>query len=186
MKYSDRKKGALSGIRVIDLTRVLAGPFASMLLGDLGAGAVFFLVRGVNALGLYATKFVWPLGLDVNYFMSSDDYVSPYAANDFAPMVIFGDNINNGLADVTYATVKASYSVNDKLSVWAAALVQAEDDAGDKYGNEFDLGLNYKFADNIIWMVKYGSYSEGDDPVNNADDADLDTTELFHRIEFKF
>ena len=33
-------QGALSGLRVLDLSRVLAGPWASQLLADLGVDAV--------------------------------------------------------------------------------------------------------------------------------------------------
>ena len=33
-------EGALHGIKIIDLSRVLAGPFCTMILGDLGAEVI--------------------------------------------------------------------------------------------------------------------------------------------------
>jgi CoA:oxalate CoA-transferase len=36
----------LSGLRVVDLTRILAGPFCSMLLGDMGAEVIKIAAPG--------------------------------------------------------------------------------------------------------------------------------------------
>ena len=43
-------QGPLSGITVIDLTRVLAGPFSTMLLSELGARVIKVETPGTGAV----------------------------------------------------------------------------------------------------------------------------------------
>ncbi len=66
-KQSDKKKGALSGIRVIDLTRVLAGPFCTMLLGDLGAEIIKIEMPGQGDDSRRYPPFI---GAESAYFMN--------------------------------------------------------------------------------------------------------------------
>src|SRR2546423_6331270 len=40
MQEADRRPGPLDGLLVADFSRVLAGPYATMLLGDLGATVI--------------------------------------------------------------------------------------------------------------------------------------------------
>jgi len=62
-----RAKGPLAGVRVLDLTRVLAGPFCAMQLGDMGAEVI-----KVEEPGKGDDTRQWPpfVGGEATYFMS--------------------------------------------------------------------------------------------------------------------
>ncbi len=61
------KKAALSGIRVLDLSRVLAGPFCTMLLGDMGAEIIKIEVPGTGDDSRRYPPFI---GKESAYFMN--------------------------------------------------------------------------------------------------------------------
>jgi crotonobetainyl-CoA:carnitine CoA-transferase CaiB-like acyl-CoA transferase len=67
MKNDNVKKGALNGIRVLDLTRVLAGPYCTMLLGDMGAEIIKIEIPGVGDDTRSYPPFV---GSESAYFMN--------------------------------------------------------------------------------------------------------------------
>lgn len=61
------KTGALNNIRVLDLTRVLAGPFCTMIMGDLGADVIKIETPGV---GDDSRSFPPFIGAESAYFMN--------------------------------------------------------------------------------------------------------------------
>jgi len=75
----------LKGIRVLDLTRVLAGPYCAMLLGDMGAEVIKIEEpgRGDDTRG-------WPpfAGGESTYFMSVNRNKHSVTLNLKAPLII--------------------------------------------------------------------------------------------------
>jgi len=67
MTDKSKPKAALSGIRVLDLSRVLAGPFCTMLLGDMGAEIIKIEVPGTGDDSRRYPPFI---GEESAYFMN--------------------------------------------------------------------------------------------------------------------
>jgi formyl-CoA transferase len=67
MVNKNESRGALSGIRVLDLSRVLAGPFCTMLLGDMGAEIIKIEVPGQGDDSRRYPPFI---GKESAYFMN--------------------------------------------------------------------------------------------------------------------
>jgi formyl-CoA transferase len=113
------KKGALSGIRVIDMTRVLAGPYCTLLLGDMGAEIIKVEVPGH---GDDSRKYPPFIGTESAYFMNLNrnkksltlNLKAPEGKNVFRDLVkrsdVLIENFRPGTLDdlgVGYAELKA-------------------------------------------------------------------------------
>ena len=151
----------------------LAVEFGS-LGGDVAEGSIFVVEVGLDELVGF--------GLNVNMIQSSDDFdPSPFnGGDDYTPLSVLMDEVNEPQVDITAIWVELGYDVNDQLSLSAAATVSAENDAGDAYGSEVDVGMAYQINDNVVYKASYASWSEDDFPGNG------DRSELWHRIQFTF
>lgn len=113
------KDGALSGIRILDLTRVLAGPFCTMLLGDMGAEIIKIEVPGQGDDSRRYPPFI---GKESAYFMNLNrnkksivmDLKHPKAKQLFLDLVkksdVVFENFRPGTMDklgLGYETLKA-------------------------------------------------------------------------------
>jgi len=117
-------KGALDGIRVLDMTRVLAGPYCTLLLGDMGAEIIKIEVPGSGDDSRTYPPFI---GTESAYFMNLNrnkksltlNLKAPEGKNVFLDLVkrsdVLIENFRPGTLDdlgVGYATLK---TINPKL-----------------------------------------------------------------------
>ena len=115
-------KGALSGVRVVDLTRVLAGPYCTQMLGDLGAEVIKIERPGA--------------GDDTRHF--APPFLQDADGNDTAESAYFMSANRNKKSVAIDLTKPEGQDVIRRLVLGADALVE-----NFKFGNLAKYGLGY-------------------------------------------
>lgn len=116
--------GLLSGVRILDLTRVLAGPFATSLLGDMGADVIKIenpadpdharstppLINGVSNHFMNVNRNKRSLGLDVATPEGRDLFLAMAAKSD-----VVVENFRPGVMERLGLGYDALAAVNDQI-----------------------------------------------------------------------
>jgi len=130
---------------------VPAGPVAlsgeiGALGGDTSEGTYFLIEAGLADLVDF--------DLNVAYFSADSDFgvTGVSFGEDYDVTYLFGD-----VYDAKWARVKGSYPVNDDVTIGAAFVFSAEDDAGTDLGSPYDFWGTYKLADNASTTFTYGT-----------------------------
>ncbi|MCK9363984.1 MAG: CoA transferase [Syntrophales bacterium] len=141
MKSSDSKNGALMNLRVLDLTRVLAGPFCTMMLGDLGAEIIKIEVPG---LGDDSRSYPPFIGTESAYFMNLNrnkrsmtiDLKTPEGKGVFLDLVKCSDVVIENFRPGTMEKMGLSY---EELSKENPSIVYSSISGFGQYGPYRDL-----------------------------------------------
>ncbi|MBW6487151.1 MAG: CoA transferase [Syntrophobacterales bacterium] len=141
MKSSDSKNGALMNLRVLDLTRVLAGPFCTMMLGDLGAEIIKIEVPG---LGDDSRSYPPFIGTESAYFMNLNrnkrsmtiDLKTPEGKDVFLDLVKCSDVVIENFRPGTMEKMGLSY---EELSKENPSIVYSSISGFGQYGPYRDL-----------------------------------------------
>lgn len=125
---SNQTNGALHGIRVIDLSRILAGPWATQVLADLGAEVIKIEApNGGDGTRAWGPPFIDGEGSDAAYFTSCNrnkrsvcvDFSKPAGAALITDLVksadVFVQNFKVGGLDKYGLDAKTLQALNPKL-----------------------------------------------------------------------
>ena len=133
--------GALSTIRVLDLTRVLAGPFCTMVLGDLGADVIKVETPG---MGDDSRSFPPFIGTESAYFMNLNrnkrsltlDLKTPEGKKVFLDLVKCSDVVTENFRPGTMEKMGLGYAT---LSEVNPAIIYSSISGFGQYGPYRDL-----------------------------------------------